>query len=318
VTSAPDISIVIPTYNRASMLRRAIESTLRQDATGLRYEVIVVDNNCSDNTAEVVASLQKSARVPIDYIVERRQGNAYARNTGIERALAPIIAFTDDDSWLEPDFLRRLVAVFEDSHLSFVGGRVLPHWEHDPPPWLSPAHWAPVALLDYGPSPVAITNERPRTLFGSNLAIRRGAFDRVGTFNPDLQRVRGGIGSLEDHDLISRLCVAGEPGLYTPDLVAYTHVPADRLSKRYHRRWHRGHGRFYAILRDPEFERSRTPKILGVPSHLYRQVIVSALKWPLAAVQGKLSDAFEYETKLWFFLGFLGQRAFEGGRKPRQ
>src|ERR1043165_9291612 len=90
-----DISVVIPTYNRCQLLAPAIESLLAQESNGLRYEVIVVDNNSSDNTRDVVNSFT-GRETPVHYVFEGQQGNAYARNAGIEASHAPIIAFIDD------------------------------------------------------------------------------------------------------------------------------------------------------------------------------------------------------------------------------
>ena len=87
-----DISVVIPTFNRSALLRQALESLLGQDTAGGRVEIIVVDNNSTDDTRDVVASLAGSDGTRIVYLKEDRQGNSFAKNTGIQRASAPIVA----------------------------------------------------------------------------------------------------------------------------------------------------------------------------------------------------------------------------------
>src|ERR1041384_8385063 len=93
----PDIAFVVCTYNRAALLREALRSLFAQKAGDLSYEIVVIDNNSSDDTPATVESLQSESPVPLRYFRESRQGNAYARNTGVEQAAAPIVAYIDDD-----------------------------------------------------------------------------------------------------------------------------------------------------------------------------------------------------------------------------
>jgi len=95
---APLVSVVIPTCNRAALVRRAIESVMRQSYTNL--EIIVVDDASSDGTGEMVRSL---ADPRIRYLRhEERRGGSAARNTGIRAATGEFIAFLDDDDEWEP------------------------------------------------------------------------------------------------------------------------------------------------------------------------------------------------------------------------
>src|SRR5207245_4090700 len=113
---------------------------------------------------------------------------------------------------------------------------------------LGPRHWSPLALVDYGDTSVEVSATNPICLVTANAAYRREVFDRVGPFSLTVQRVGGGIGSMEDHELLLRVFRAGFRGLYDPTLLVMAPVPADRLDRAYHRRWHRGHGHFFAVL----------------------------------------------------------------------
>src|SRR5262249_32992172 len=94
----PDISVVIPTYNRCGQLRQGLSALLEQDAGGVAYEIIVVDNNSRDATRAVVRdAIAVDSSGLIHYVFEPRQGLSYARNTGVERSRAPIVSFVDDD-----------------------------------------------------------------------------------------------------------------------------------------------------------------------------------------------------------------------------
>ena len=289
-------------------------SLFSQRRENLNFEIVVVDNNSSDATAEIVESLKAKSQLTLRYIQEPRQGNAYARNTGIDQAHAPIIAFLDDDVVADETWVTTIKATFDrGSQISFAGGRILPLWESKPPSWLTPAHWAPLALLDYGPEEKPIAGLTPPGLLTANIAVRRAVFDEIGRFSPDLQRVKGGIGSMEDHEFLLRMCRSGKKGMYVPDLTIRSPVDPERILKSYHRRWHRGHGRFYAIMQDPEWERSGF-KLAGVPGHLYRETAKQAVIWCALLMRGNMDAAFETECTLRFFYGFFLERRKKSSR----
>ena len=304
-----DISAIVCTYNRSAMLREALSRIAEQRADGLRYEVIVVDNNSSDDTRRVIESFMASSHCPLRYILERQQGVSHARNAGIAASSAPLLAFFDDDVMVSPDWLIRIKRAL-DLHrdIDYIGGKVLPRWAVEPPGWLVPENWAPIAAQDYGDEPFVLDATPERGLISANLAIRRVALDEVGWFRPELQRVRDGIGSMEDHELLERMARAGKRGLYAPEIVVWAEVPAARMTRRYHRRWHRGHGKFYAISRSASFERSDAGRLFDVPAHLYRQAAVDAAGWLKQTLCGQSARAFTHESRLWFFIGFFGER----------
>jgi len=301
------VSVVIPTYNRAAMLRNAVNSVLAQD-TQTPFEIVIVDNNSQDDTESVVRALIAEHPDKVRYVVEREQGNAHARNRGVQTARGAIIAFIDDDVTVERDWLSTLKNVLDSrDDLSFVGGRVLPQWDGPPPAWLTPEHWSPLALLDYGPEELIIGGNSPRGLLTANIAFRRSVFDEVGTFSPHLQRVKNMIGSMEDTEFLLRVCRSSRQGLYSPRMIARAPVEVERLSKTYHRRWHTGHGHFYAVMSDPDWERSSF-RLAGVPGHLYKQTLTHALKWLTTRATGNTDAAFTHECHLRFFRGFARER----------
>lgn len=307
-----DLSVVVCTYNRAALLTSAIESLFVQKLEETRFEILVIDNNSSDNTRSVVESLQLEAPVPLRYIFEARQGNAYARNTGVEQAHAPIVAFIDDDVVAADNWVRTIKSAF-DRHpqLSFVGGRVLPLWDTEPPSWLTPSHWSPLALLDYGNEEKEIVGRMPLGLLTANIAFRKKVFAEVGQFSPSLQRVKAAIGSMEDTEFLMRVCRSGRTGRYFPELITWASIDPERLTKEYHRRWHTGQGYFYAVMRDPEWERSSFT-LAGVPGHLYRETANNAITWLTRVLTGRKDQAFANECQLKFFTGFVKKRMKSG------
>ena len=311
-----DISAIVCTYNRSALLKESLTRIAAQQGDGLRYEVIVVDNNSTDDTRQVVESFAASSPRPVRYVCERQQGVSHARNAGIAATRAPLLAFFDDDVLVSHDWLTKIKQALDDhSDMDYVGGKVLPRWASAPPAWLVAENWAPIAAQDYGDKPFVLDSTTDRGLISANLAIRRRALDEVGWFRPELQRVRDGIGSMEDHELIERLARAGKRGLYAPQIVVWADVPEARMTRGYHRRWHRGHGKFYAISRSASFEASRAGRLFDVPAHLYRQAAADAAAWLKHAVRGNAARAFTHQSRLWFFLGFVGERLFARGSK---
>lgn len=310
MASAIEVSVVIPTYNRSALLKDAVGSVLGQSSadTNTPFEIVIVDNNSQDDTESVAQALVDAHPGRVHYVRETQQGNAHARNTGVQTASGEVIAFIDDDVAVESDWLTTFTnALASRPEISFVGGRVLPQWSEPPPSWLTPEHWSPLALLDYGPHELIISGERPRGLLTANIAFRRGVFNEVGSFSPHLQRVKNMIGSMEDTEFLMRVCRSGKQGLYLPQMVARASVEVERLSKFYHRRWHAGHGHFYAVMRDPQWERSKF-SFAGVPAHLYKQTLAHGLSWVKTTITGNADAAFTHECQLRFFGGFFRQR----------
>jgi len=103
-----DISVIIATYNRASILRGTLESLAALQPQGITHEIIVVDNNSSDNTRAVVEEFAQ--RAPIRYLFEERQGKNHALNRAVEVAQGELFVFTDDDVFVPADWLDRYLA----------------------------------------------------------------------------------------------------------------------------------------------------------------------------------------------------------------
>ncbi len=285
--TAPAVTVIISTFNRCDSLARAVRSVLAQQAGTPPFEVVVVDNNSSDRTADVVAELQ-AADARLRYVFEGQQGLSYARNAGIGASRAPILAFTDDDVRVAPDWISAILRAFaQNPDVDFVGGRVLPDWPFDPPKWLTPANWSPLALQEY-PAPFRSHAGRQVCLVGASLAFRREVFDRIGLFAAEFQRVEDGIGSTEDHELLRRLWAQGGQGIYAPEVTVTAEVQPERMTKAYHRRWYRGHGRFVARMERPKAP--GTPRrraadaamLFSTPAYFYRALVAKSARLVLS------------------------------------
>jgi glycosyltransferase involved in cell wall biosynthesis len=310
-----DISVVMPTYNRCHLLDQDIEALLGQKTRGLAYEVIIVDNNSADQTAEKVAShARRDSR--IRYFLETRQGVAYGRNTGIGAARADLIAFCDDDVYVAEDWLQNTYdALKKYPDADFVGGRVLPVWREPPPRWLL-TNMAPLALQNYGDQPMSVSMDNALCLVSACLGVRRRTFEKAGLFPLETQRVKDSVGSSEDYEWELEVWKSGGHGMYVPEIICYCEVPASRLVKSYHRRWHLGHGKFNAVARRRDFEGGRW-RLLDVPAFMYRQIVTAAAGTIGHWMRGHKAAAFEQENYLFFYFAFIRERwkaQLRGGR----
>jgi glycosyltransferase involved in cell wall biosynthesis len=122
-----------------------------------------------------------------------------------------------------------------------------------------------------------------------------------------VQRVKDGVGSTEDHELLTRLYEAGGRMLYQPRLLVRAGVQPERYARAYHRRWHFGHGVFHARMRTPGMERSRAA-IAGIPAHLWRAALRDLGEIFAAVPGGDRDRAFAAELRLRFFVGFTVSR----------
>jgi glycosyltransferase involved in cell wall biosynthesis len=304
----PEVSVVVATYNRCEILPGTLESLINQEGE-TAYEVIVVDNNSTDDTRHAIEKLRaKPGYEKLTYYFEEQQGVSHARNRGISHARASIIAFTDDDIRPAKNWISSISKAFKQfPEADCIGGKVLPHSETKFPAWLTDKYWTPLALLDLGSQPLQLNVQKGAGLVAANLAVRASVFKDVGLFHPQLQRVKNSVGSMEDHEFQLRLSAAKKRLMYVPDLVVYAHVLEERLTKDYHRRWYCGHGHFYAVMRDAEFESSKI-RLFDVPSHLYRRTCSDAFDWLKHRLRSKSKLEFQQELEMYFFWGFFRKR----------
>jgi len=314
----PQLSVVVSTYNRGDLLAGAVRSILaQQDACTPRFELILVDNNSTDDTRTVI---ERFAAVDsrVRYVFEPMQGSSHGRNAGIRTARAPLVAFTDDDVRAEPGWLAAVARAFDEHpDADVIGGRVLPLWPTTPPSWLTRDHWMPLALVDYGDAPLAIDANRPVCLVTANCSFRRRVFDAVGDFAPEFQLGNHGLlGSVEDHELQLRVLRAGRKIFYDPRIIVHAEIQRNRLERDYHRRWHTGHGHFHALMRAEDIEQTRIGTLFGVPAHLYRQALDDLIGWAGAKATRRHEPAFQRELRLRFFSGFFRTRRREFVQRP--
>jgi glycosyltransferase involved in cell wall biosynthesis len=144
------IDIIIATFNRAELLKRAVESILSANR-GAQFEplITVVDNNSSDATPRVVDRLRRESQGKVSYLFEPRQGKSYAVNTGIALTGGDIVAFADDDEVVCHDWLNAIYQAVIDGY-DYVTGPIFGEWEIEPPAWYDDRLHGVLSLFDGG------------------------------------------------------------------------------------------------------------------------------------------------------------------------
>lgn len=180
------ISIVICTYNRSDILKETLPSYLElKIPEGVRLEIIIVDNNSSDNTASFVkAFIEKNpSEIVCRYIFEPEQGLSYARNTGYLHSKGDYIVYTDDECIIPENWIEVSVQDINDRHPAFLGG---PYYGKYLPG--STSTWYKESFGDSYILQYDLPNGpmKNRYLSGGNLFVRRDVFEKIGQFDVDL------------------------------------------------------------------------------------------------------------------------------------
>jgi glycosyltransferase involved in cell wall biosynthesis len=279
------VSVVICTWNRCLLLRQTLERlTQLRVPPDVGWELLVVNNNCTDATEEVLAEFGNA--LPLRRTFESNPGLSHARNRAIGEARGDYLLWTDDDVHVAPDWLAEYARALERwPEAAYLGGPVAPQFAVPPPAWVR-RHFdllqSPFALRDYGPEvrPLA-PNEKP---FGANMLIRKDVL-RPGAFDPRLGRT--GTASLlgEEAQLFAELERAGHQGVWVGTARVLHYIPAERLTLRYIWDYFEGYGR--TLVRQGD----TTPtgrSVCGVPTWAVRNYLTSlALFCLLAPVRSR-------------------------------
>jgi glucosyl-dolichyl phosphate glucuronosyltransferase len=294
------ISVILCTYNRCQILVKALNGVANQTLPeSEEWEVLVVDNNSSDQTPDVVKGFCQQYPGRFRYLFEAQQGLSHARNAGIREARGDVLVFVDDDVTVTPTWLQHLVAPLRDGKYAGAGGRILPEWACPPPRWLAiEARYAlaPFAVFDLGLEAGPLF-EPP---LGANMAFQKKMFARYGSFRTDLGRSGAGMLSNEDTEFGRRLLRAGELLHYEPSAVVYHPVSADRVQKNYLLRWWFGKGR--SDIREFGPRAGTRYSFGGVPLYLFRQLARWTVCWMLALDP---RQRFQNKLTVWGKLGAI-------------
>jgi glucosyl-dolichyl phosphate glucuronosyltransferase len=230
------MDIIICTYNNARLLDQVLEAIAQQKVSAShRWSVLVVDNNCTDDTAIVVEKHREAGIIPnLCRVVEPRQGLIYARLCGIEHTTSEWIAFVDDDCLLEQTWVEQAIQ-FATSHLQCgaFGGKVILNWEQPPSPLLK-KYGRLFAAYDRG-NKVQQLSRQQFHIPGAGLTVRRSALIESGWTKKQFLtgRVGQALTSGDDSEIVLRILNAGYELWYTPDCTLHHFIPTRRISTAY-------------------------------------------------------------------------------------
>jgi len=297
----PDVTVVLCTYNRCQSLAKALESVAASILPeSISWEVLVVDNNSTDRTCEVVDDFCRRYPGRFRYLFEPQQGKSHALNMGIREAKGDILAFVDDDVRVGFTWLHNLTATLHNGEWAGVGGRILADWPCDPPSWLPQREWfgmAPLVIFDLALEAGPLTDPP----FGANMAFHRRMFEKHGMFRTDL-----GPGSNkklhtnDDSEFGRRLLEAGEHLRYEPSAVVYHEVPTRRLQREYFLTWWFNKGR--ADVCETSGATDTRWSIRGIPLHLFRRIAVGTIRWMVTVAPQR---RFSRKLAVWLVGGMM-------------
>ena len=308
-----DATVLICTFNRARDLERTLDSLARLPGNqGFSWDVLVVDNNSTDDTRVVVEDRASRFPVPLTYLFESRQGKSNALNTGMRATGAGIIVFTDDDVEVAPGWLAAAVRPLLDRpDIEYTGGPVRPIWGGERPDWLDERGnlGGTIAVKDHGPGSFVFEEQR-KTPLGVNMAVRRRLVERIGGFRPDLGRNGRSLLGQEQAEFFYRSREVGARGLYVPDMVLDHVVPASRLTRSYFRRWWYwkgiSHARVHRMHGSTELgvDTRTVPRLFGVPRFVFGNTVRSVRGWARAWVERDPRRRAERWLAICYYAGY--------------
>lgn len=232
------LTAIICTYNRVKYIGPLLESIAANNLAKEEYEILLVDNNCTDNTREICEAFVNAHKdVNFRYVVETEQGLSAARNKGIKEAKGDIIVYIDDDALVDTWYLRTIVEYMSaHTEISAVGGPIIPSYEDtEEPKWMT--RYTKELLcgyLYYG------EKERPfpgdRYPGGGNAAYRAEVFEKVGLFNTALGRKGNSLMGAEEKDIFDKMKAQGMRFVYLPKMILHHIIPQAKLESDYFNR----------------------------------------------------------------------------------
>jgi cellulose synthase/poly-beta-1,6-N-acetylglucosamine synthase-like glycosyltransferase len=242
------VSVVICCHNSAKELPKTLSYLKSQQVReNIPWEIVVVDNGSTDNTAQVALDCWSSeAPAPLKVVSEEKLGLIHARYRGLAEATYDIISFVDDDNWVCPEWVQIVSEVMsQHPELAACGGHNIPEFEIEPPSWWSQVHTGGYAIGEQGPKAGGDITSFKARLYGAGLTLRKAALQQLldDGFQSLLVGSKGkALLRGEETELCFALALAGWHFWYEPRLQLRHFLTSDRLNWRYLRRLCRGGG----------------------------------------------------------------------------
>ena len=264
------------------MLRQTLEQLQRLEIpAGLEWELVVVNNNCTDQTDVVL--IEFKGKLPLRRVFEPKPGLSEARNAAVREARGERLVWTDDDVLVAPGWLAAYVQAFA-SHpeAAFFGGPIEPWFEGEPPAWLLtalPRISGAYAIRDLGNEAFAFDAER--LPYGANFSTRR-ATQLNFPYDPNLGFKAGATVPGEEVACLQAMLAAGHSGWWVPGARVRHFLPQNRQNLQYLYKYFFGQG---LLLARQELAQSGLPS-LRERQRAYRKAFVANTKFHLRRIVG--------------------------------
>ena len=246
------ITLAICTYNNSYLLEKTLATIQSQsvDAT-ITWSTLVIDNNSTDDTQKLVQSYIQRGLIPgLRYVLEKKQGLAYARRRAVAETKSELIAFIDDDCLLSPNWVEQAVSFCNNyQEAGAIGGKVELLWETTPDEFLSQCS-AYLAAQDYGDISIQLPSTGWTYLVGAGLLLRRTAIQASGWIDSSalVDRCGNNLTSGGDIEIVLRIRKAGYQLWYNPHMKLQHCIPQRRMLLQYMCKLNRGIGQGDHIL----------------------------------------------------------------------
>jgi glycosyltransferase involved in cell wall biosynthesis len=266
------VSVAICTYNRCKSLPKTLESLIAMDKREGAWELLVIDNNSSDGTAEIVQSY--SNRLPVKYFFEDKQGLSHARNRALKECAGDLLIFIDDDVLVSKEWFGAYAsASIQYPNAGFFGGKILPYWPQGRPGWVEDESMPLIGGLlghyDLG-SATRLYAENEMHPFGANFALHRHLFERLSPFNPDFGVLGETPGRGEEAEYFQRARAQGSIGVYVGEALCLHAVNPDHLSLKFLYRFGVQKGLAHARLTDSVSDGNLSTEVVFLVKGIYQ------------------------------------------------
>lgn len=309
-----DISLVVCTYNRSQSLNRLFVSAADMEVpASLSWELIVVDNNSTDDTKTVIETFAASSGLNVVHLFEATPGLTPSRNLAIRRSKGGIIVFTDDDALATRDWLVQIKRGFDEYQPACLGGRILCDPALPLPSWWDKRWNAVLGHFDLGDQILlAAASDRKEYAWGGNFSFRRDVFERYGPFRTSLGRTPKKLGLGADSEMVLRLRQNNERVIYYPQAVVVHSPDVSRLSRNYLRRWNYRIGVSTCTI-DKEYPK-HWPRIFRIPRWRYKWAAQTLWDAARHFLTGGSGTALQHQLNLSMLAGYSAT-AFKRLRK---
>ncbi|MBD2594103.1 glycosyltransferase family 2 protein [Nostoc spongiaeforme FACHB-130] len=306
MTASLDFTVVIPTYNGATRLPKLLERLQQQQHTeNISWEIIVVDNNSTDNTDQVVKNYQTNWQYayPLKYVFEAKQGAAYARKRGVAEASGQLIGFLDDDNYPLSNWVAEAYTFAQKyPKTGAYGSQIHPDWEVEPSEDFQRRIAPFLAITERGNIPLLYESHKKLLPPSAGLVVRRQIWlESVPQKTILTGRIPGNMLTSEDLEVLCYIQKSGWEIWYNPSMEIYHQIPQSRLKRDYLIPFFRGIGLSRYVTRMVNTKYYNKPFIILIYlGNDLRKIIVHFLKY-----RGSFQDNLVAACEMQLFLSSL-------------